>query len=220
MTADFSNLNLNADYYTGHDQVRIGNGQGLHIHHIGSFILYSSTKDFFLKNILHVPHISQNLLSGYQFAKDNKVFFEFHPSFFCIKDQFSGAILLSGKSKDGLYPLHSLHQIKPHAFIGERVSLSQWHARLGHPALRVVCQVLSNHHLAVSTNKSSPIYHACQLGKSHRLPFYLSPSRSKFPLELIFTDVWGTVTSLALIPWSTTQYCPLWGLPPQGFVLV
>ena len=25
---------------------------------------------------------------------------------------------------------------------------------------------------------------------------------------------------LALIPWSTTQYCPLWGLPPQGFVPV
>jgi hypothetical protein len=197
MTADFSNLNLNADYYTGQDQVRIGNGQGLHIHHIGSSILYSSTKDFFLKNILHVPHISQNLLSVYQFAKDNKVFFEFHPSFFCIKDQFSGAILLSGKSKDGLYPLHSLHQIKPRAFIGERVSLSQWHACLGHPALRVVRQVLSNHHLAVSTNKSSPICHACQLGKSHRLPFYLSPSRSKFPLELIFTDVWGPAPTLS-----------------------
>ena len=148
MTADFSNLNLNVDYYTGQDQVRIGNGQGLHIHHIGSSILYSSTKDFFLKIILHVPHISQNLLSIYQFAKDNNVFFEFHPSFFCIKDQLSGAILLSGKSKDGLYPFHSLHQIKPRAFFGERASLSQWHAHLGHPALRVVRQVLSQHHLA------------------------------------------------------------------------
>jgi hypothetical protein len=79
MTADFSNLNLNADYYTGQDQVRIGNGQGLHIHHIGSSILCSSTKDFFLKNILACPSISQNLLSVYQFAKDNNVFFEFHP---------------------------------------------------------------------------------------------------------------------------------------------
>jgi hypothetical protein len=105
MTADLQNLNLSAEDYTSQDQVRVGNGQGLYIHHIGSSILCSSNQDFFLKNILHVPSISQNLLSVYQFAKDNSVFFEFHPSFFCIKDLFSGATLLRGKSKDGLYPL-------------------------------------------------------------------------------------------------------------------
>ena len=86
LTADLSHLNLNAEQYTGHDQVRIGNGQGLHIHHIGSSI-------------------------------------------------FSGATLLKGQSKDGLYPLHSLPQIKPRALLGERVSTTQWHARLGHPSL-------------------------------------------------------------------------------------
>uniref|UniRef100_A0A2N9GSE4 Uncharacterized protein n=1 Tax=Fagus sylvatica TaxID=28930 RepID=A0A2N9GSE4_FAGSY len=170
MTADLQNLNLSAEDYTGQDQVRVGNGQGLYIHHIGSSILCSSNQDFFLKNILHVPSISQNLLSVYQFAKDNNVFFEFHPSFFCIKDLFSGATLLRGKSKDGLYPLHSLHQIETRALIGECVSLAQWHARLGHPSLRVVRQVLSNHQLAVSTNKTPSICHACQLGKSHSSP--------------------------------------------------
>ncbi len=56
--ADYGNLNLHAEDYTGQDQVRIGNGQGLHIHHIGSSILCSFNKNFFLKNILHVPHIS------------------------------------------------------------------------------------------------------------------------------------------------------------------
>jgi hypothetical protein len=96
LTADLSHLNLNAEQYTGHDQVRIGNGQGLHIHHIGSSILCSSTHEFFLKNILHVPHISQNLLYVQRFAKDNNVFFEFHPSFFCVKDLFSEATLLKG----------------------------------------------------------------------------------------------------------------------------
>ena len=138
-----------------------------------------------------MPSISQNLLSVHQFAKDNNVFFEFHPSFFCIKDLFSGATFLSGKSKDDLYPLHSLHQIKPQALIGECVSLTQWHAKLGHSSLRTVHQILSKHQLAVSNNKTSSICHACQLQKSHRLPFYLSHSRSQFPLDLIFTDVWG-----------------------------
>jgi hypothetical protein len=58
ITADYGNLNLHAEDYTGQDQVRIGNGQALHIHHIGSSILCSFNKNFFLKNILHVPHIS------------------------------------------------------------------------------------------------------------------------------------------------------------------
>ena len=118
------------------------------------------------------------IYSVYQFAKDNIVFFEFYPFFFCIKDLFSGATLLSAKSKDGLYPLPFLPQIKPLALIGERVSLTQWHARLGYPSLRVVHSILSKHQLAVSNNKSSSICHACQLGKSHCLLFYLSQSRS------------------------------------------
>ena len=197
LTADLSHLNLNAEHYTGSDQVRIGNGQGLYIHHIGSSILCSATHEFFLKNILHVPHISHNLISVQRFAKDNNVFFEFHPSFFCVKDLFSGATLLKGPSKDGLYPLHSLPQIKPRALLGERVSTTQWHARLGHPSLRIVRQVFSKHHLAVSTNNFPRVCHACQLGKSHRLPFYLSPSRSQFPLDLLFTDVWGPAPQLS-----------------------
>ena len=117
-----------------------------------------------------------------------RLFFLF---FFCIKNLFLRATLLKGNSEDGLYPLHSLHQIKICALIGERIFLAQWHARLDHPSLRVVRQVLSNHQLAVSTNKTPSICHACQLGKSHCLPFYLSPSRSQFPLDLIFIDVWG-----------------------------
>jgi hypothetical protein len=198
LTADYGHLNLHAEDYTGQDQVRIGNGQGLRIHHIGSSILCSSSKNFFLNNILHVPNISKNLLSVYQFAKDNNVFFEFHPSFFCVKDLSSGVTLLSGKSKNGLYPLHSLQRlIKPTALLGERVSVEQWHSRLGHPALRIVRQVLSSHHLPTSNNKTLPICHACQLGKSHRFSFSLSPSRSSFPLELIFTDVWGPSPTLS-----------------------
>uniref|UniRef100_A0A2N9HHN1 Reverse transcriptase Ty1/copia-type domain-containing protein n=1 Tax=Fagus sylvatica TaxID=28930 RepID=A0A2N9HHN1_FAGSY len=181
ITADYGHLNLHAEDYTGQDQVRIGNGQGLRIHHIGSSILCSSSKNFFLNNVLHVPNISQNLLSVYQFAKDNNVFFEFHPSFFCVKDLSSGVTLLSGKSKNGLYPLHSLQRlIKPTALLGERVSVEQWLSRLGHPALRIVRQVLSSHHLPTSKNKTLPICHACQLGKSHRFSFSLSPSRPWF----------------------------------------
>uniref|UniRef100_A0A2N9GHH1 Retrovirus-related Pol polyprotein from transposon TNT 1-94-like beta-barrel domain-containing protein n=1 Tax=Fagus sylvatica TaxID=28930 RepID=A0A2N9GHH1_FAGSY len=96
ITSDLANITYNTEDYRGPDQVRVGNGQGLQIHHIGSSILCSSSKNFFLTNILHVPQIRHNLLSLYQFAKDNNVFFEFHPSFFCVKDLFSAATLLKG----------------------------------------------------------------------------------------------------------------------------
>jgi hypothetical protein len=43
---------------------------------------------------------------------------------------------------------------------------------------------------------TTSIYNACQLGKSHCLPFPLSLSVSTFPFKLIFCDVWGP--SLAL----------------------
>jgi hypothetical protein len=129
----------------------------------------------------------------YHFAKDNNVYFEFHPSFFCIKDLFSSATLLSGKSHNGLYPLQSLSKIhKSHvAYLGERTTLDHWHSRLGWPALRIVKHVISNYNLVVMQNKSNLVCHACQLGKSHRLPFHLSPLVSNAPLDLLFTDVWG-----------------------------
>ena len=70
-------------------------------------MLCSYTQEFFLKNILHVPQIR---LFVYQFAKDNNLFFEFHPYFYCVKDLFLGAILLSSKSKDA--SIHSILSIK------------------------------------------------------------------------------------------------------------
>jgi len=78
--------------------------------------------------------------------------------------------------------------------VGERASLDRWHCKLGHPALRVVNHIIRAHQLAVLKNKTnnvSAICPACRMGKSHELPYHLSPSVSHFPLDLIFTDVWG-----------------------------
>jgi hypothetical protein len=41
-------------------------------------------------------------------------------------------------------------------------------------------------------NESSPsVCNACQLGKSHQLPYSSAIHRSTAPLQLIFSDVWG-----------------------------
>lgn len=58
---------------------------------------------FHLNNMLHVPTITKNLISVSQFAKDNGVYFEFHPTLCYAKDQVSGQMLLQGTLHDGLY---------------------------------------------------------------------------------------------------------------------
>ena len=76
------------DEYTGSDQVHVGNGKRLHISHIdhGSLSFPHSFLSFQLFNILHVSSIFNNLLFVQQFAKDNNIFFKFHPSYFFMKD--------------------------------------------------------------------------------------------------------------------------------------
>jgi hypothetical protein len=104
LTNDLSNLNLRTKEYKGTDQIKVSNGQGLDILHTGLAQISSSTKNFTLPNLLHVPQIEKNLISVNQFTHDNQVFIEFHPRCFRVKDLCLGNLLLHGSSKGGLYP--------------------------------------------------------------------------------------------------------------------
>jgi hypothetical protein len=76
-----------SERYKGTDKVQVGNDAGLHIAHIGqSSIITSAGKPLALRNVLHVPHITKNLISIHKLTKDNVVFVQFHPNSFVIKD--------------------------------------------------------------------------------------------------------------------------------------
>jgi histone deacetylase 1/2 len=100
--------------YQGQDQVLMGNGQGLSINSLGQSNFYSPNNpnvELKLKDLLHVPNISKNLLSVSKFAQDNNVMFEFHPYTCYVKSQDSKQVLLEGTvGIDGLY------QFKPFQF--------------------------------------------------------------------------------------------------------
>ena len=66
-----------------------------------------------------------------------------------------------------------------------------WHKRLGHPALSVVNQILDSCNIARTQKIRLDSCNSCQLAKSHKLPFSLSPSIAEKPFELIHTDLWG-----------------------------
>nr|CAN65956.1 hypothetical protein VITISV_009071 [Vitis vinifera] len=88
---------------TGSDDVMIGDGTGLLISHTGSASLPSSTTTFTLNDALCVPSMKKNLISISQFCISNNASVEFLPSCFHVKDLRTGAILLTGNTKDGVY---------------------------------------------------------------------------------------------------------------------
>ena len=64
-----------------------------------------------------------------------------------------------------------------------------WHHRLGHPATQTL-------HYALKSNNIPYIgvfnkCHDCFSNKIHKLPFSKSTISSSYPLEIVYSDVWG-----------------------------
>ena len=106
ITNNLENLTIQQPF-EGNDMVAVGNGSGLKIDNVGSTLLHSSnsSSDFHLKNVLHCPNASANILSIQLFFVDNDCHFILFSSHFFVKDNRTKAILLEGKSENGLYPL-------------------------------------------------------------------------------------------------------------------
>jgi hypothetical protein len=199
VTNELANLNIQQPFQ-GQDSVVVGNGAGLAIENIGSSSFIPSNSqfqiDFLFKNILHCPMESTNLLSIYKFYHDNHNYFKLTSTHFFVKDIRTQAILLLGKSENGLYPLRfqraSLkNECSFTATLGLKSTPFVWHFRLRHCSFVLMSHVLNNSHLPITSviNKTS-FCDCCQLGKSKRLPFHSSDRISSHPLELIHADLW------------------------------
>lgn len=143
------------------------------ISHIGhSTLTCSSLK---LNNVLHVPNLSKNLLSVYRLVWDNGMFVEFHRHCFFVKDKVTRRILLSGRSRGGLYPIPFARtsSLSRHASASS-VTSSRWHQHLGHPTNNVVQSVVKSHELSCTSDNSSLVCDACQCAKSRQLSYSAS----------------------------------------------
>ena len=165
----------------------MANGACLKITQSGTSTLSSPSKSFVLNQILLVPDIKKNLLSVHCFCQDNNVFFEFHASFFLVKD-YLGNVLHWGPLRNDLYNFSvSFARLQPQALSSIQISATLWHRRLGHAFFPVINKVIS---FPITSNKSSICSH-CQMAKSHALPFSNSHISVLKPLELLYSDVWG-----------------------------
>ncbi|KAH9726247.1 retrovirus-related pol polyprotein from transposon RE1 [Citrus sinensis] len=106
VTNAIGNMNRNSEYQ-GNDKLTVGNGNKLHISHIGYSILpaYCPHKHIKLNYVLCVPDITKNIISVSKLLHDNDIDVEFQKSVCFIKDKSQGRILVKGVARDGLYEL-------------------------------------------------------------------------------------------------------------------
>lgn len=74
----------------------VANGAPLCISSTGQSSLISKSRLLHLKNLLHAPGITKNLIFASKFTKGNGVYLEFHPTRCFDKDSQSHRILLQG----------------------------------------------------------------------------------------------------------------------------
>ena len=196
ITPDLANMNI-ASKYNGSDSVQVGNGQQLGISHGNSF-LDSGNRKFCVKDILFCSQASCNLLSVRKFSRDNHCYFKFDDLGFSIKEKRSDRSLYNGQIEGGMYSI-KLHSPVAAVVSGSKqqktllahqvISTDVWHKRLGHPSSRIQSTILSC--LSVDNKAKDSLCTACELGKSHKLPFISSTSITTQPLQLLHSDVWG-----------------------------
>lgn len=87
----------------GTRQVSMGNGDSVLIVNIGTSNMQAGFRLLRLQNVLHVPTVCKNLLSVGQFARDNAIYFEFHPMLYFVKDILTKKTLLVGRMHNGFY---------------------------------------------------------------------------------------------------------------------
>jgi hypothetical protein len=157
VTSTLENLSIDQQPFKGSESVAVGNGAGLAIEHTGSSTPHSSSplsnSSFHLKHVLHCPSAATNLLSIHKFCTDNHCYFILTASHFFVNDLKTHALLLEGRSENGLYPLRLRNCSSKRgptftAFLGLKTSFCIWHSRLGHSSFKTVSHVIKANSLS------------------------------------------------------------------------
>lgn len=174
-------------------QVKLADGSYASVAGIGTVIL---TPLIVLKNVLHVPDLTYNLISVKKIARDHQcrvIFTEFDCVF---QDRNSGKMIGVAREHDGLYVLETspVTSMNFNALMVEsddrlrQEKLMLWHSRLGHPSYEYMKHVVPQDLF----NKNSKFQcEICELAKQARVTFPIQGYKPTKPFHLIHSDVWG-----------------------------
>lgn len=154
-------------------------------------LLPTPASKLFLSPLLHNPFISHYLISVSNLVKDNHISITFDSNGFVFKDMMTKKTILKGPCRDGLYKIVSRNQkLQPTGLSAVRISSTDKYNRLIHPHQRVL-QMISQTNPSLHISPLSSIFNSCKTCKGQILVFDIFANRSKAPLDLIHSDVWG-----------------------------
>nr|GEX94419.1 hybrid signal transduction histidine kinase M [Tanacetum cinerariifolium] len=107
------------------------------------------------------------------------------------QDFLTRHILLRCDCSSDLYPVTKSSNLTV-AFV--YTSSSTWHQCLDHLRDEVLRSFTSRRFISCNKEKSSHVFHACQLGKHAKLPFHSSDSIVTKCFDIIHSDLWTTPT--------------------------
>ncbi|KAA0052230.1 reverse transcriptase [Cucumis melo var. makuwa] len=178
----------------GNEKIRIADGSLAPIAGKGQIVLFDG---FSLKNVLHVPSLSYNLLSISKITHELHCKATFLPESVCFQDLNSGRTIGTARHSGGLYILNddtSGSSISTTRLLSSYFStfvhdLKLWHFRLGHPNFTYMKYLFP--HLFPKIDVSSLSCDVCIRAKQHRVSFPSQPYKPTQPFTLIHSDVWG-----------------------------
>ena len=174
----------------GGDHLTMGNSSTSQVVGQGTVVLkMTSGKELTLKNVLHVPDIRKNLVSGSLLSKAGfKLVFVSDKFVLTKNDMYVG----KGYLTEGLFKLNvmTVNRANNKASSSAYIIVSQnvWHGRLGHVNYDTMRKLINMDLIPKFAIDSQHKCEACVEAKMHRTSFH-SVERSSEPLELVHTDV-------------------------------
>lgn len=167
-------------------------------------IVDDQVKEFHLKDVLYIPSLSCNLISGKKLAKDGFSMNLSGDSITIIKSGKVHAVARLGQNFSGLYAIKMLEKAAVGTAcvavnIGEHTENCQhvWHRRFGHrdpSAIKILVEKGLASGIKLSDCGRREVCECCVKGKMARKPFpKQSESETHAILDLIHTDVCGPI---------------------------
>ncbi|KAL5769820.1 hypothetical protein ACOSP7_013974 [Xanthoceras sorbifolium] len=196
MTGDRQKLQ-NLSEYKGNRVVVTADNSRLPIAHIGKTIVTPryNTNQVPLQDVYHVPGMKKNLLSVAQFTSSGHYVLFGPQDVKVFRDlKISGKPTMEGRRLESVYVMSAESAYVNKTRRNETADL--WHMRLGHVSYSKLSMIVKKSMLKGLPQldvRMDTVCAGCQYGKAHQLPYEESTFKSKKPLELVHSDVFGPV---------------------------